>query len=200
MNFTTENFLLIGSLLLFISLIAGKTSFRLGVPTLIFFLFVGMLAGTSFSGLVVFNDAITAQFIGVVALNFILFAVFFITITSVLIQGTSLIRVAKWLRVLLPQRVKQITPVDVMLRENISTEMVEVDIPDDSCVVGKRIVDLIFPEKSLIVLIQRNDRYISPTGSTVIEPNDKLIIVAEDKTSLRESFSCLSLDANTYQR
>ena len=74
MNFTTENFLLIGSLLLFISLIAGKTSFRLGVPTLIFFLFVGMLAGTSFSGLVVFNDAITAQFIGVVALNFILFA------------------------------------------------------------------------------------------------------------------------------
>lgn len=160
MNFTTENFLLIGSLLLFISLIAGKTSFRLGVPTLIFFLLVGMLAGTSFSGLVVFNDAITAQFIGVVALNFILFAVFFITITSVLIQGTSLIRVAKWLRVLLPQRVKQITPVDVMLRENISTEMVEVDIPDDSCVVGKRIVDLNFPEKSLIVLIQRNDRYI----------------------------------------
>ena len=126
--------------------------------------------------------------------------VFFITITSVLIQGTSLIRVAKWLRVLLPQRVKQITPVDVMLRENISTEMVEVDIPDDSCVVGKRIVDLNFPEKSLIVLIQRNDRYISPTGSTVIEPNDKLIIVAEDKTSLKESFSCLSLDANTYQR
>ena len=40
------NILLIGSILLLISVIAGKTTNRLGVPTLIFFLIVGVLAGS----------------------------------------------------------------------------------------------------------------------------------------------------------
>ncbi|MDM8003679.1 MAG: potassium/proton antiporter, partial [Bacteroidota bacterium] len=47
MTITTENIILIGSVLVFISVLAGKTSFRIGVPTLIFFLAIGMLAGLS---------------------------------------------------------------------------------------------------------------------------------------------------------
>jgi cell volume regulation protein A len=35
MNLTIENILLIGSLLLFVSVIAGKTSYKFGVPTLL---------------------------------------------------------------------------------------------------------------------------------------------------------------------
>lgn len=45
MNLTTENILLIGSILLFISLFAGKTSYKFGVPVLILFITIGMLAG-----------------------------------------------------------------------------------------------------------------------------------------------------------
>ncbi|MEJ0056553.1 MAG: hypothetical protein WDN75_13410 [Bacteroidota bacterium] len=45
MSLTVENILLFGSVLLFISVIASKTSFRFGIPTLILFLIVGMLAG-----------------------------------------------------------------------------------------------------------------------------------------------------------
>ena len=40
MSFTPENILLIGSVLLFISIISSKTSFRIGIPTLILFLIV----------------------------------------------------------------------------------------------------------------------------------------------------------------
>ena len=74
MNLSTENILLIGSILLFISLIAGKTSYRFGVPTLLFFLGVGMLAGSEGIGGIYFDDPKIAQFIGIVALNFILFS------------------------------------------------------------------------------------------------------------------------------
>ncbi|MDD5696243.1 MAG: cation:proton antiporter, partial [Bacteroidales bacterium] len=74
MTLTTENILLIGSILLFISLLAGKTSYRLGVPVLIFFLAIGMLAGSEGIGGVYFNNPKTAQFIGIIALNFILFS------------------------------------------------------------------------------------------------------------------------------
>src|SRR5580765_7358332 len=68
------NILLIGSVLLLISIIAGKTTGKLGVPTLIFFLVVGILAGSEGIGGIYFDNAALAQFIGIVALNFILFS------------------------------------------------------------------------------------------------------------------------------
>jgi cell volume regulation protein A len=68
------NILLIGSLLLLISVIAGKTTNRLGVPTLIFFLIVGVLAGSEGIGGIHFDNAGLAQLIGITALNFILFS------------------------------------------------------------------------------------------------------------------------------
>ncbi|MFN4285694.1 MAG: potassium/proton antiporter [Lacibacter sp.] len=74
MSVTIENILLIGSLLLLLSIIAGKTSFKFGVPTLLLFLTIGMLAGSDGPGGIHFDDPQLAQFIGVVALNFILFS------------------------------------------------------------------------------------------------------------------------------
>ncbi|MEQ1586617.1 MAG: cation:proton antiporter, partial [Cyclobacteriaceae bacterium] len=71
---SVENILLLGSILLFVSIIASKTSFRLGIPTLILFLLVGMLAGSDGPGGIYFNDPKIAQFLGVVALTFILFS------------------------------------------------------------------------------------------------------------------------------
>ncbi|MFT3934586.1 MAG: potassium/proton antiporter [Chitinophagaceae bacterium] len=68
------NILLIGSVLLLISIIAGKTTGRLGVPTLLLFLLIGILAGSEGLGGIYFDNALLAQFIGVVALNFILFS------------------------------------------------------------------------------------------------------------------------------
>ena len=46
MEIAAGNILLIESVLLLISIIAGKTTSKLGVPTLIFFLVVGILAGS----------------------------------------------------------------------------------------------------------------------------------------------------------
>lgn len=76
MIITAQNVLLIISLLLFIAIFAGQASFKFGVPTLILFLGVGMLAGSEGIGKIEFGyeHAGTAQFIGVVALNFILFS------------------------------------------------------------------------------------------------------------------------------
>ena len=74
MNLTTENILLVGSLLLIVSVFLGKTSYRFGVPSLLLFLAIGMLAGSEGIGGINFDDPKIAQFIGIVALNFILFS------------------------------------------------------------------------------------------------------------------------------
>lgn len=73
MVFTAENILLIGSVLIFSSIIISKTGYRFGIPTLLLFLLVGMIFGSDGLGLQ-FNSAEDAQFIGMIALSIILFS------------------------------------------------------------------------------------------------------------------------------
>ncbi|MBR5465989.1 MAG: potassium/proton antiporter [Bacteroidaceae bacterium] len=72
MIFTAENILLIGSILIFFSIVISKTGYRFGIPTLLLFLVVGMLFGSDGLGLQ-FDSAKQAQFIGCIALSIILF-------------------------------------------------------------------------------------------------------------------------------
>lgn len=70
---TAENILLIGSILLFVSIVVSKTGYKFGVPTLLLFLIVGMVFGSDGLG-IQFNNTGSAQFIGMVALIIILFS------------------------------------------------------------------------------------------------------------------------------
>lgn len=70
---TSENILLIGSLLLIAGVLLGKSSYRIGMPLLLVFLIVGMLFGADGIG-IQFGDMHTAQFIGMVSLCIILFS------------------------------------------------------------------------------------------------------------------------------
>ncbi|MBE6196733.1 MAG: potassium/proton antiporter [Rikenellaceae bacterium] len=68
---SSENFVLVGAVLLFVAVMAGKVAYRFGAPSLLLFLGVGML----FSGLgfISFNSFEMTQFIGMIALCIILF-------------------------------------------------------------------------------------------------------------------------------
>ena len=66
-----ENFLLIGALLLFVAVLAGKAAYRLGAPALLLFLGVGVVFG--YNDFVSFHSADFAEFVGMVALSIILF-------------------------------------------------------------------------------------------------------------------------------
>lgn len=117
--------------------------------------------------------------------------VFFISLSSVLLQGTTLIRIAKWLHVSLPEKAKQRTPADIELSGSIKTVMAEIELDDDCPVIGKRIVDLGFPRSAFITVIKRRGEYITPSGSTLLEAKDKLVILAETAESLSRVYSCL---------
>ena len=73
MDFDAGRFLLVGAILLFISVLAGKFSNRFGTPTLLLFLLLGMLFGSDGLG-VEFYSPDWAQFIGMMALSIILFS------------------------------------------------------------------------------------------------------------------------------
>ncbi|MBU2136411.1 MAG: cation:proton antiporter, partial [Alphaproteobacteria bacterium] len=71
---TPELFLLVTGVLLLTTVLAGTLSSRFGVPALIGFLALGMLAGSDGPGGIGFADYQVAQTIGVACLIFILFS------------------------------------------------------------------------------------------------------------------------------
>ncbi|MFA5115829.1 MAG: cation:proton antiporter, partial [Candidatus Omnitrophota bacterium] len=73
-NISFEYLLLGGSILLLFSIVASKISDRFGVPALLLFLAIGMLAGSEGLGGIYFDDPWLAKSIGVVALIFIIFS------------------------------------------------------------------------------------------------------------------------------
>ncbi len=119
--------------------------------------------------------------------------VFFISVTSVLIQGTTITTVAKWLHVSLPEKLKPKTPADRELLESISTELVELYLPLDSPAQGKRLVELGFPQTTSIAIIQRDGQYITPKGATVLEMNDKLFVLSENDSGLKRVYEILGM-------
>ncbi len=112
--------------------------------------------------------------------------VFFISLTSVLLQGTTLPQVARWLHVTLPVNIRRRSPLDIALSEEFKSEFLEIDISADNPSTGKKILELSFPKKALIVLIKRNGKYLTPGGSTVIQAGDTLLILAENSDALEE--------------
>ncbi|MHA7110294.1 potassium/proton antiporter [Sunxiuqinia elliptica] len=119
--------------------------------------------------------------------------VFFISITSVLIQGTTLSVVAKWLGLTLPENLKPRTQTDLELNDSIKSKLREVVIPATSSVVGKQIVQIGLPKTSLIAIIKREDNYITPHGATVLNANDKLYLLAENNDSENEVLTSLDI-------
>ncbi|MFC7321263.1 potassium/proton antiporter [Halobacillus campisalis] len=72
-SFGTDSFLLITALLFFSGILVARFSSRWGIPSLVLFILVGMLVGSDGLGLIYFDDARTAQIIGVFSLVIILF-------------------------------------------------------------------------------------------------------------------------------
>ncbi|WP_158858430.1 potassium/proton antiporter [Lunatibacter salilacus] len=120
--------------------------------------------------------------------------VFFISLTSILIQGTTLSMVAKWLHVSLPEKAKPIKPTDAFLAEYPRTIMKEIKINPENPIIGTRIVDLNFPKTAIIAMIQQGDKFITPSGSTVIEENEILIVLSDNQQGLAKVYECLHVD------
>jgi cell volume regulation protein A len=109
--------------------------------------------------------------------------VFFVVLTSVLIQGTSIPVVARWLHVNMPFSKQTRYPIQFEPDVDTKSVLKEIVVQDAFQIVGQKIVDLHLPENVLIVLINREGKFIVPKGTTLIQAEDKLLLLAT-KTEL----------------
>ncbi|AHM62712.1 sodium/hydrogen exchanger [Flammeovirgaceae bacterium 311] len=119
--------------------------------------------------------------------------VFFISVSSVLLQGTTLPLVAKWLGVSVPEKAKRRTPLDIELSDHVKTELNEIVVPRDTAIVGKKIVELGFPKTAIIAMIKRDGKYITPNGSTELQALDLLMVLAEDEEGMDAVYESLQI-------
>lgn len=117
---------------------------------------------------------------GIERAGFLFNIVFFVALSSLIIQGTTIPLISKWLNVDDPfapaKRNYSFIPGHLK-------DIVTVEVPYNSPLINKTIVDLKLPHnKILIVGIERNGEVIIPRGSTTLEKHDKISLMADDET------------------
>lgn len=151
----------------------------------------GYIAWVGLRGAVPIVFATYPMIAGIEKSEMIFNIVFFISVTSVLLQGTTLGIFARWFKVSVPEEQKPMSSMDLFLSEGIKSSMKELKVLKGNIAVGKRIVDLNLPKTTIIAMINRDRKFIVPNGATVIEANDILILLAEDAAELQKAKDCL---------
>lgn len=106
--------------------------------------------------------------------------VFFITLLSLIIQGMTISKMARWLKLDLPEE-KEGNEFGVELPEEIDTHLNDITLTEDMLTVGNRLADMNIPKGTLVMLIKRGNEFIIPNGQIGLHAGDKLLVMSEKK-------------------
>lgn len=116
--------------------------------------------------------------------------VFFITIISLLVQGTTVGSMAKWLKLSEIVRSKRkLKSFDVEIADEIKSYMSEISIKHEFLANGTRLMDLNVPDKTLIAMVKRDDQFFIPRGNTELLVGDKILVITDDEKALEETYN-----------
>ena len=106
--------------------------------------------------------------------------IFFVVLTSVLLQGKTLAAAARLLKLDTWMRISPAYPLSFdRTPGSAGEETREVHLLPDSCVVGHTVSELNFPDGVTILLVHRGTRFLIPKGGTQLEAEDALLIFGE---------------------
>ena len=125
--------------------------------------------------------------------------VFFITILSLLIQGTTVSGAARMLGLAHLAQEKP-NEFDMELSEDIKSIVAEASVMPDLLTEGDRLQDLHFPQNTLVIMIKRYENYFVPNGQTRLLPGDKLLLLSDNEEELRHTLAQLGIEEYTLRR
>jgi cell volume regulation protein A len=107
--------------------------------------------------------------------------VFFVVVTSVLVQGPTIPWITRLLGVSTPVREQTRYPIELEPSVDTKAALKEVEVTGNDKAVGKQVFELGLPDNVLVTLINREGKFIVPRGRTVIEDQDKLLVLSDKK-------------------
>lgn len=116
--------------------------------------------------------------------------VFFVVLTSALIQGATISPLAEKLGLVEGAVPAKPVTLELVAMEKVNAEMIEVILTEGAPVVGKTLAECRFPEKATVSAILRGDRLVTPRGNTRLEAGDVLFVLVgkESLPALRAIF------------
>jgi potassium/hydrogen antiporter len=162
--------------------------FKLNNRTKLFISWVGLRGAVP---IVLATYPLTA---GIDKANLIFNLVFFISITSILLQGTTLSVVAKWLNLTLPPQVRKYSTFEKELTIKGKSIMVQTIIEPFCPCIGKSMVELSIGGSITITSIERDGKYFTPEGTTRIQKGDRLSVLAENPAAINHFYKVLGIE------
>lgn len=119
--------------------------------------------------------------------------VFCCTLVSLVLQGTTLPLMARWLKVEdeAPKQNK-IENFDIDFPEEIKSATSEIEMTPQILSHGNLLMDLRMPEKTLAIMVKRGENYFVPTGKTHLMVGDKLMVITDNNEALEQTLKQLS--------
>ncbi len=120
--------------------------------------------------------------------------VFFITILSLMVQGTTVPLFAKWLNLsrILPKRPK-LKEFDVEFSDEIKSATCEITVNREMLKQGDNLLNINLPAHTLVVMVKRQGRYFIPRGNTHLEEGDSLLVITDNEEAMRETYRQLGI-------
>jgi len=112
--------------------------------------------------------------------------VFFVTLLSLIIQGTSVIAVAKKLG-LVNRDTADDQDFGVELADEHPTSLHTITLDASHLEHGNTLKDIHLPEGSLVMMIRRDRQYIVPNGKKILREGDKLLIIRDSEAKTDSS-------------
>ena len=107
--------------------------------------------------------------------------VFFITIVSLIIQGTTVSWVARLFGLSTPME-KTGNDFGVELPEEIDSDLRDVTVTQEILERGDTLKDMNLPKGTLVMIVKRGDEYLIPNGTLKLHVGDKLLLISEKTT------------------
>ena len=104
--------------------------------------------------------------------------VFFITLLSLILQGSTISAFARKLDLALPIE-KTGNDFGVELPEEINSSLNDMTVTEEMLTNGSQLADMKLPKGTLVMIIKRGDEYIVPNGTVCLHIGDKLLLISE---------------------
>jgi cell volume regulation protein A len=134
--------------------------------------------------------AVSSGFNGAVA-DLIFNVVFFITILSLIIQGSTVSWMAEKLHL------SKELPVDsfgIDLPDQIKSALSEIEVRERFLRQGEHLKNISFPDNTLVVMIKRGEEYFVPQGGTRLELGDKLLVLTDNTDDLKRDLENMGIE------
>jgi len=111
--------------------------------------------------------------------------VFMCTLVSLLVQGTTLNKLAGKLSLLQPTKEKKkLVYFEFDLPEEVEASAWEREVTDDMLTKGSSLKNLPVPDHTLVIMARRDETFFVPTGDTELQVGDQLLIISDKNAEI----------------